>query len=377
MKKSQNRYFRPTYARIDLSCIRYNLSQIRKKLDKNTKVLVAVKADAYGHGIIEVSNALVKSGLDYLGVATADEALTLRRGGIKVPILIMSCLLPDEVEAIIKNNITQTVADIKLASCINRCAARLKKRARVHIKIDIGMGRIGIWHTEALKLIKQLKNLKNIELEGIFTHLPNADEDEVLTKRQISDFSLLIDELQTSGITIKYRHMANSIALLDYKDSHMNLVRPGLIVYGLYPLKSDFRRKIKLRPALSLKTKIVFIKDVPAGRKISYGGTYTIKYPTRIATIPIGYGDGLNRRISNRGEVLIRGKRAPILGAVCMDQIMVDCGKIADAKVGDEVVLIGRQKKHEIRVEEIAGLCETIPYEVVCWISKRVPRVYK
>jgi len=369
--------YRSTCAEIDLTAIRYNFLQIKKRLDRSAKVLAVVKADAYGHGILEVSKTLVKAGAGYLGVATTDEALLLRRKGFKTPILIMSCLLSHEIEAVIKNNITQTVADMRLASSIDRSAAKLKKIAKVHIKVDVGMGRIGIWHTEALKLLKKISSLKNIEIEGIFTHFPNADEDEILTKKQINDFALLIEKINDQGLVLKYIHMANSTAVIGYKGSHMNFVRPGLMIYGLYPKDKNINKKIRLKPALSLKSRIVFIKDVPAGRSISYGGTYTIKRPTRVATIPIGYADGLSRKMSNRGELLIRGKRVPILGVVCMDQVMVDVGSIPGAKVGDEVVLIGKQRGKEIRAEEVAHLCDTIPYEIVCCISKRVPRVFK
>lgn len=368
--------YRPTWAEVDLGAIRYNFLQIKKLIDKTTKVLAAVKANAYGHGVLEVCDVLVKTGLDYIGVATTDEALYLRKNGFKIPILMLSSILTGEIEPIIKNNITQTVADIQLAFAIDRCAARLKKSAKIHIKIDTGMGRIGIWHEEALHFIRRLIRLKNLEIEGIFSHFPSADEDELMTRQQIKDFSYLIDKLEKIGIYIKYKHMANSIAIVDYKDSHMNLVRPGIMIYGLYPKPGDHHRKISLRPALSLKSRIVFIKDVPPGRKISYGGTYTTTRHTRVATIPIGYADGFSRQLSNKGSVLIRGRRAPIIGRVCMDQIMVDTGDIPGAMVGDEAVLIGRQRQESIAIEEIARLCDTIPYEVACWFDSRVPRIY-
>jgi alanine racemase len=368
---------RPTWAEIDLNAIRHNFLQIKKLLHKQTKVLAAVKANAYGHGILEVSDMLVSSGVDYLGVGTTDEALYLRRNGFKIPVLILGTVLSDEVEAIIRNNITQTVGDLRLARYINRYCARTGKRGKVHIKIDTGMGRIGIWHKQAIQLIRQVARLESLEIEGIFSHFPSADEDEVLTRSQIADFSSVIEELEELDIKIRYRHMANSIAIVDYQDSHMNLVRPGLMIYGLNPKSGVFHEKIDLRPALSLRSRIVFIKNVPPGRKISYGGTYTTTRHTRIATIPIGYGDGFSRRLSNKGHVLIKGKKAPILGRVCMDQIMVDIGNIRSAKLGDEVVLIGRQGKNKITVEEIAGLCDTIPYEVACWFDNRVSRHYK
>lgn len=370
------KYYRPTWAEIDLDAIRHNFLQIKRLLDKETRVLVVVKANAYGHGILEVSDILVKSGVDYLGVATTDEALYLRKKAFKIPVMILGCVLTSEIEPLIRNNVTQTVGDIQLASVINRTAAKIGKKAKIHIKIDTGMGRIGIWHKEALHLIRRLIKFKNLETEGIFSHFSSADEDEFLTRQQIKDFSCLIEKLERLDIHIKYKHMANSIAIVDYQDSHMNLVRPGIMIYGLYPKQGDYRRKVNLKPALSLKSRIVFIKDVSSGRKISYGGTYTATRHTTVATIPIGYGDGLNRQLSNKGLVLIKGKRVPIIGRVCMDQIMVDTGSIPKAAVGDEVVLIGRQKKERITVEEMAGLCSTIPYEVACWFDNRIPRIY-
>ena len=375
--KQMKQHYRPTWAEIDLNAIKHNFLQIKKLLDKQTKVLAAVKANAYGHGMLEVSEILVGSGVDYLGVGTTDEALYLRKNGFKIPVLMLGAVLSDEVEPIIRNNITQTIGDLNIARHINRCCARMGKRGKVHIKIDTGMGRIGIWHKQAIELIEQIARLKHLEIEGIFSHFPSADEDELLTRSQIADFSSIVAELKALGIRIKYRHMANSIAIIDYKNSHMNLVRPGLMIYGLNPKPGLLRRKMDLRPALRLKSRIVFIKDVPPGRKISYGGTYTTTRYTRVATIPIGYGDGLSRTLSNKGYALIKGKKAPILGRVCMDQIMVDIGNMPQAKLGDEVVLISSQKNSKITVEEIAGLCETIPYEVACRFDNRVPRHYK
>jgi alanine racemase len=377
MKTSNIRtHSRPTWAEVDLSAIRHNLLQIKRLINPDTKVLVAVKANAYGHGIIEVSGVLVDCGADYLGVATIDEGALLRKKGFKIPILMLGSILKDEIETAVKNNITQTVADIQLAEAINRYASKVKKKARVHIKIDVGMGRIGIWHEEALGLVARLIKLRHLEAEGIFSHFPSADEDEILTRQQIENFYRLIDELEDINIHFKYKHMANSIAVLDYKDSHMNLVRPGLMVYGLYPRKDFNSKKIKLKPALSLYSRIVFIKDVPPGRKISYGGTHTTVSHTKIATIPIGYGDGLSRRISNKGSVLVRGQIAPIVGRICMDQTMVDVGDIAGVKTGDKVTIIGSQNRQRQTAEEIAALCDTIPYEVACWFDNRIPRIY-
>ena len=370
--------YAPTWIEIDINAIRHNLSQIKKLISNDTAILAPVKANAYGHGILEVSEALVDLSVDYLGVSTIDEAILLRKNGFnKIPILMLGSVLSKAAGLIVENNVTQTVGDMRLALAIEKCAKKQGKLAKVHVKIDTGMGRIGVWHKDAMHLIKALCKMKNLRLEGVFSHFSSSDESSVLTHNQMQDFLCLIEEIERLGIHIKYKHMANSMAVIDYKSSHMNLIRPGLILYGLWPKPSLSSSKIRLKPALTLKSSVVFLKDVPPGRTISYGGTHTTKNHTTIATIPIGYGDGLNRRLSNKGYVIVRGKRAPIIGRVCMDQIMVDVGNIAGVKVGDIVTMIGKQSKESITVEEIAGLCDTIPYEVICWLDKRVPRVYK
>jgi len=369
--------YAPTWIEIDLGAIRHNLSQIKKLVRNDTAILAPVKANAYGHGILEISRVLADSGVDYLGVSTIDEAILLRKNGFrKVPILMLGSVLSEAASLIVGNNITQAVGDMRLALAIEKCAKKQGKLAKVHVKIDTGMGRIGVWHKDAMHFVRALCKMKNLRLEGIFSHFSSSDESSALTHRQVQDFLSLIEEIERLGIHIKYKHMANSMAVIDYKSSHMNLIRPGLILYGLWPKPSLSSSKIKVKPALALKSSIVFLKDVPPGRTISYGGTHTTKNHTTIATIPIGYGDGLNRRLSNKGYVIVRGKRAPIIGRVCMDQIMVDVGNIVGVKVGDIVTMIGRQFKEAITAEEIAVLCDTIPYEVICWLDKRVPRVY-
>jgi len=369
--------YRPTWIEVDLNAIRHNFLQIRKFTGKDTAILVPVKANAYGHGILETCDVLVRSGVDYLGVGTVDEAIFLRRNGfVKTPVLMLGSVLTSVVEPIVMNNITQTVGDMRLARAIDKCAERKGKKAKIHIKIDTGMGRIGVWHEDAMKLISKISRLSNVKIEGIFSHFPSADEDRPLTHRQIKDFLSLLQDVEKAGINIIYRHMANSMAVMDYKASHMNLIRPGLMIYGLSPSPGAFGRKISLKPALCLKSKIVFIKNVPPGRKISYCGTHITTCHTKIATIPIGYADGINRRLSNKGRVLVGGKKAPIIGMVCMDQIMIDINHIDHAKIGDEVVIIGSQKNLRISAEEIGQLCDTIPYEVVCWFDKRIARKY-
>jgi len=367
---------RPTTAEINLTALRYNLGLVREMVGDKVRLLCVVKAHAYGHGIKEISKKLVSCGVDYLGVATTDEALTLRNYlGPKVSILVLGSIFREETDDIVKNGITQTIADRNIAEALSESAKRLAKTVKAHIKIDTGMGRIGIWHEDAIDFIKWVKSLGGIEIEGIWTHLSSADEDTEFTNEQIYIFRELVKELKILGIDIPLRHIANSMAVIGFNDSHLNLVRPGLVLYGLYP-KADLKEKINFIPVMTIKTRIVFLKEVPAGRSISYGRKFTTVKMTRIATLPIGYGDGYPRALSNKASVLIRGQRAPIVGTVCMDQIMIDVGHIQGVSVGDEVVLLGRQGVNQICAEELAELSDTIPYEIVCSIAPRVQRVY-
>jgi len=367
--------YRSTRAEIDLSAIRHNFFQIKKMTASSVKILVAVKANAYGHGLIEISKELADCGVDYFGVVTIDEAIKLRKASLGIPILNLTSITKDEIEPVLDYKVIQTVPDVNSAKAINRIAAKKGVKAKVHLKIDTGMGRLGTWHDEAADFIKQSLELKHLIVDGIFTHFASADEDSIFTNQQTKNFLSLLKELDDMGIYVKYRHAANSAAVINYKGSHFNLVRPGIMVYGLYP-DVNLRKKITLKPALTLKSNISYIKDAPPGRRISYGGTYVTKKHTRIAIVSIGYGDGYNRLLSNKGKVLINGKKVAVVGRVCMDQIMVDVGTIGKVAVGDEVVLIGRQGPNRITAEEIASICHTIPYEVTCWVSSRVPRVY-
>ncbi len=368
--------YRKTWAEVDLGAIAYNFKQIKKKVGPQVKILAAVKANAYGHGLVAVSRHLEKSEIDFLGTSSVDEAVNLRKAGIKCPILNLSNLLIDEIEPIIKLKIIPVIAEIKIARALNKKACAYRKEIPIHVKIDTGMGRIGVWHREAGTFIKNLKSLSNLIIEGIYTHFPSAEEDRDFTFEQIKRFNLVVEEVKSFGIWPKYLHTANSAALIVHKEAHFNLVRPGLALYGVYP-NSKFQAKLNLKPALSLKTRIAYIKRVSRGRSISYARTFFIKRASRIATLPIGYADGYSHLLSNKSKVLIRGKFYPVVGTVCMDQTMVDIGLKDNIKVGDEVILIGSQKGRTIKVEELARICHTIPYQVLCWISSRVPRVYK
>jgi alanine racemase len=369
------KFYRPTFAEIDLGAIRHNLEIVSHIVKSDTKILGVVKADAYGHGIKEVSKAIIDY-VDYFGVASIDEAAVLRSIGIKTPILVIGAILPEETEGVLKFNVIQTVSDMDVPRRLSKLAGARNKKVKVHVKIDTGMGRLGFWHEEAIGFIKKIAKLKNIIIDGIFTHFPNAEADRVFTHNQIRNFKRLVEILWDNDIYIPIKHTANSMGLIDFKDSHMNMVRPGLMMYGIYP-KESLMKSILLKPALTLKTKITYLKSMPKGRSVSYGMTYVTRKPTKIATIPVGYGDGYSRHFSNKAQVLINGRRCPIVGRVCMDMCMVDVGHLKNPKVGDDVILIGSQAGDIIRAEELAGIINTIPYEVLCNIGHRVPRIYK
>lgn len=364
--------YRPTWAEIDLKAIRYNYSAIKKIVSQDIKIMAVVKADAYGHGSVEVAKTLEDEDVYCLGVATLDEAVTLREAGIKTPILILSSVFPHEAETAAQYNITLTLCNYELLKTLDKNGLKVK----VHIEVDTGMGRIGVWHEEAPDFVKEVKKCsKNIEIEGIYTHFSVAGRDKFFTQYQIDSFNNVITRLEKEGINIAVKHAANSIATVDWKNSHLNMVRPGLIIYGMYP-KRNFPKLIKLKPAFSLKTKVSFVKDVSTGRSISYGRTFITQFPTRIVSLPIGYADGYGRILSSKAKVLIKGHLFPVVGKVTMDQTMVDVGPTQDVKVGDEVVLIGKQHLGEIKVEELSRLAGTIPYEIVTGITSRVPRLY-
>ncbi len=364
--------YRPTWAEVNLNNLEYNFRQVKSLLHPKTKVLVTVKADAYGHGLIPVSKRLAASGVDYLGVASIDEGVKLRKAHVKTPILVLGLILKQDIQSLFTFKLTPTICDYELAVALSKKAVLLNKPIRLHIKIDTGMGRIGVAHQDALELINKIHKLKSIVIEGVFTHFPFADSGRKFTISQIKLFCKLVSDLKKSGIAIPLVHAANSAGLINYQDSHFTMVRPGLVIYGLAP-KPGLR--ISLKPVLNLKTRVIFIKQVPAGYGISYGHAYITKRIAYIVTLPIGYGDGYPRNLSNLAPLLIKGKRFHVSGRICMDQIMVDVGKLKP-RLGDEVVLIGKQGKQRITTEELADLANTIPYEIVCGLGSRIPRIY-
>jgi alanine racemase len=364
--------YRPTWTEVDLSALDFNFRQVKRIIAKNTKIMAVIKCNAYGHGMLPIAKRLTKLGVDYLGVVSIDEGIILRKNKIELPILILGNTMNRDVGAVLGYNLNQTVSDYHLASQLNQKAKGKGKIVGVHIKVDTGMGRLGILYRDAVKLIKEIARLSNLRCVGLFTHFPCADCDPEFTYYQIDIFNQLIRDLKGIGIQFPLLHAANSMGIMGYPQSHFNLVRPGLMLYGIYP-KAGL--DIKLKPLLSLKSRIIYLKRMPSGQGISYGRSYITKKETTIAVLPVGYGDGYPRNLSNRADVLIKGRRFRISGAVCMDQIMVDVGDLR-VRVDDEVVLIGRQGKSEISAEELACLSQTIPYEIVCGIDSRVSRVY-
>ena len=367
---------RPTVAEIDLKSLEYNYRQLKKRFPEGVRLLAVVKADAYGHGAIPISRALEKLGVAYLGVAISDEGVELRKGGVKVPILILGGIYKEDVDQVLEFDLTPVVFQKESLEILTKAAERWQKKVRIHIKVDTGMGRLGVplglWPT----FLKELKRFPKIEIEGILSHFSMTDDQEGYTTYQWSQFQRAVAIAQKMGIPCQYLHMASSAIVTAFPSYSGNLVRPGIMLYGSYP-SPIFKKMIRLKPLLTLKTHIHYLKQVPPGTKISYGGTFVTKRKSLIATLPIGYADGYSRHLSNKGEVLIRGRRAPVVGRVCMDFMMVDVTDIPKVSFGDEVVLMGRQGRQRITADEIAEKINSISYEVLCSIGKRVPRVYK
>ena len=372
---------RPTWAEINITNLKFNLDQVRKKTGPGVKIMAVVKANAYGHGIVEVSRAFISCGVDYLGVATLDESIWLRQAGIDIPILNLGSILEPETEQSVKWKITQTVTSVETVKQINKYAGDINVTAKVHLKVDTGMHRLGVRSDEVLGIVKGLKQLKNVELEGVYTHFPVAPrmdrKSRKFTLDQIGIFNKIKEYLTTLDADIKLFHCANSAAVMSLKQAHFNLVRPGIMLYGISPSVAITEKvRLKLKPVLSLKTRITHIRTVSAKEGVGYDLAYITPQETRIAVLPIGYADGYTRLYSNRARVLVRGQFAPVTGIICMDQCMIDVGHIKKVKVGDEVVLLGSQGREIVSAWELAGLSQTIPYEVLCRISSRVPRYF-
>lgn len=376
MKKHYERIF----AAIDLDAISHNINTIQQKIPAGTKIISVVKTDGYGHGAVPIAKELENKDFMYgFATATAEEAFILRKAGIKKPILVLGYVFPYTYEQMIREEIRFTVFREDMLEQIAAEAVKQNKTALVHVKVDTGMGRIGVFpDNTGMDFVSKVLENEKIELEGIFTHFAKADYEE---KRdayvQLSLFKSFCSELETRySIRIPIKHCANSAAALEMPESHMDMVRVGIAMYGLWPSEEIKKEVWDLKPAFSLHSHIVYLKTLEAGKEISYGGTFITSKPTKVATIPVGYGDGYPRTLSNNGYVLIHGKKAPILGKVCMDQFMVDVTEIENVKEGDEVILIGSSGNEIITMEALGDAADRFNYELVCVIGKRVPRIY-
>lgn len=367
------------YAKIDLDAIAYNMEQMKKRLGGDTQLIAVVKTDGYGHGAIPIAQMFEDT--EYVwGYATAslDEAMVLRDAGIQKPILVLGCVFPDQYEDMVRYEIRAAVYTFEMAKGMSEAAERLGGNAILHIKLDTGMGRIGFpVSEESVECIERISKLEHVVLEGMFTHFAKADEtDKTYTKMQHEQFVWMQRALLEKAIEIPYLDCDNSAGIIDFPDLKHDLARAGISLYGMYPSDEVDQQAIDLKPALELISHISFVKEVEAGTSISYGGTFVAPKKMRVATIPVGYGDGYPRSLSNKADVLIRGKRARILGRVCMDQFMVDVTDIPKASFMDQVILVGVDGEEHISVEELSELSGRFPYEFVCCLSKRIPRVY-
>ncbi len=381
-----------TWAEIDLGAVRHNLKQINKlmtkkafdlptrprfkKGTKNTGTIMAViKANAYGHGVNNIARLLVKEGVSSFGVSDISEGIALRKLGIKKPILLFESTLKFQAQKIIDYRLMPTVCTLELAKSLNRYAAKKKKKIDIHVKIDTGMGRLGIWHEEAYDFIKQISTYPYLRIMGIFTHFPAADTDRLFTKKQLKWLYDLVTRLDRTGLVIPYIHAANSMGLAGYQTNVVNVARPGLMLYGLYP-QQNLRKKIHLKPVLKVQSRVIFLKKVKRGRSVSYGRTFFTKKDMVVATIPIGYNDGYFWALSNKAFVLIGGLRCPVIGRVTMDQIMVDVSHVKKIQCGELVTILGSQKREHISADELAEYAGTINYEIVCSLGNRLPKLY-
>lgn len=367
------------YAKIDLDAVAWNMEQMKKNLKEGTEMVAVIKTDGYGHGAVQVASML--ESYDYVwgyAVATLDEAVVLRAAEIQKPILVLGCIFPDQYWEMLKYEIRMNVYTKEMAEAISALAVEKGEQAYVHIKLDTGMARLGFSAEESsIEEIKEIAELPNLVLEGVFTHFAKADEeDKTFTMMQLEKFEWMTQRLEEEGVTFPYVHASNSAGIIDVRRADYNLVRAGIAIYGLYPSEEVDKEKVQLKPALSLKSHIAFVKDIPAGTPVSYGGDFVSEHQMRIATIPIGYGDGYPRSLSDTGYVLIRGKKAPIIGRICMDQFMVDVSDIPEVEFGDKVTLIGRDQEEYLPVEKLSELSGRFNYEFVCDLGKRIPRVY-
>jgi alanine racemase len=367
----------PTYATVNLSALAHNLSCIKRYLPPDCEVMAIVKANAYGHGVEEIARALARQGIRRFAVASLDEGIVLRQAGISSSIVVLGALFEEQVSDLVAHRLTPVVSDGRIIPVLAEAARPYPAPYPIHLKVETGMGRLGFSPDELFSLLDNPLVRSPLQVEGMMTHLPDADgKDSTFTERQLGAFRNIVEQIRQRGFTIPLVHTANSAAIVRFPDAHFSLVRPGIMLYGYHTLP-DTVPAPDLKPVLSLHTTIVQLRTIPQGGTVSYNATFVAARPTRIAVLPIGYADGYSRQLSHRGSVLIRGRRASIVGLVCMDMIMVDVTDIAELQVGETVTLIGQQGNESIWADEVADWIGTIPYEVLCGIGSRVPRLYE
>ncbi|MBF0479624.1 MAG: alanine racemase [Candidatus Omnitrophica bacterium] len=382
-----------TWVEVDLGALRHNVTQIQELAAGNpfflpfrpdtanktfdaTQVLAVIKADAYGHGMDKVGPELDRMGVGFFGVSDVPEGIRLRNLGIKKPVLLFESTLPDYAKQMAEYDLMPAVCTMDLAEALNECGQKKKKRVDIHVVLDTGMGRLGVWYKEAYPFIEKLMNMRYLRVMGIMTHFPAADSDRAFTKQQIRIVYNLVKRLDQGGLIIPYIHAANSMGLASYETHVLNLARPGLMLYGLYPHPS-LQKKISLRPVMSVKSKVLFLKDVGKGRSISYGRTFFTQKDMKVAVVPIGYHDGYFRSLSNQSHMVINGVRCPVIGRVTMDQCMLDVSKVPYLMAGMPVTVIGQEAQASVTADELADIAGTINYEIVCNLGNRLPRIYK
>lgn len=366
-------------ARIDLDAIEANVDNMKNNISDGTKMIVVIKADGYGHGGLQIAKLLAEK--EYVwgyAVATLDEAIVLKKGGIIKPVLVLGCIFPDQRELMIEYGIRMTVYTKEMAAEVSELAERHKKQAYIHIKIDTGMSRLGFMaHEEDIREIQEIAALPNLVMEGMYTHFSKVDEtDKTFTHKQLKEFLWTKRMLEERGVMFPYYHCSNSAGIIDMPETNLNLVRAGISTYGLYPSEEVKQENILLTPAMELISHVAHVKWVDKGTLVSYGGTFITKDRTKIATVPVGYGDGYPRSLSNKGYVLIHGQKAQIIGRVCMDQFMVDVTDIPDVKYGDKITMIGNDGEEKLPVEILSELSGRFNYEFVCNLGKRVPHEF-
>ena len=368
-----------TWAEVDLDAVAHNIREIRKITNKEAQIMAVVKADAYGHGFLETTKTLLDNGADRLAVAVLQEGKQLRKSGVDVPILILGASAPEDAEDLIEFGITPTVFDYEFAKALSDTAKKRGTVTKVHIKLDTGMTRIGFVindedNTEIINTIIKISKLPYLEIEGIFSHFSTSDEyDSAYTLMQFDRFMGVVNALEEKGLKIPIRHICNSAGIMMYPQMHLDMVRPGVILYGMYPSNEVDKSRLNLIPAMTIKSTLTLVKEVEAGRGVSYGKEYITDKTTKIATVPIGYADGYLRKIAKKGKMLVNGTEVPIIGRICMDQCMIDVTNVHNIDKGDEVIVFGKDK---ITIDDLAEWLETINYEIACIVGKRIPRIY-